>query len=536
MSTAYVNCNLRGDIEEKIYPLETGEDYETVVKRITSLSREQAAEQESKIIGNFPNTYTFTKNLAEKNLERKRGNVKVVIVRPAVVASSKSSPVPGWTDALTAAASPTLLWALGLYGHLPSDGEHPVDVIPADIVINSCLLAIVASALEQTPFKVYNCGSTAINPLTTKNFIELLRPVVEGLETKPKDAVFTPNLKLYGNQTEYSIKKYLSNDLPMKALEKVSKAPLIGSKKLRKMHETLAKTLKFRDKIADQLEFFFCNAWVYHAQGVIDLYERTRGEERELFDCDIRTIDWEKYLHDFMYGVHVYAMKEANIAPKYQMKKLMPSLRANNPLQIVKSDVIKVGSKSTQDYESSILVKERFDKYFTRRAPLGNQIGKGSIGVRSPKFEHRKKEIQRELERIRCHFDPKSTKALFLLCAKIVGHLMTSVFCDQVGLNRVKSLLASSRKARVILVPQFKSWGDPLVMHYLSCLSDLELGFTFGCYEDSPKAAMIESLLKRSGHILLKRDISDKKNPDGGYIAESLLQEVIKSNSITTII
>jgi hypothetical protein len=33
----------------------------------------------------------------------------------------------------------------------------------------------------------------------------------------------------------------------------------------------------------------------------------------------------------------------------------------------------------------------------------------------------------------------------------------------------------------------------------------MELGFTFGNYEDSPKVLLVEKILKSSGHILLKR-------------------------------
>ena len=43
---------------------------------------------EKKLIGDFPNTYTFTKNLAEKFLIKNLGNVKCVILRPAIIACS----------------------------------------------------------------------------------------------------------------------------------------------------------------------------------------------------------------------------------------------------------------------------------------------------------------------------------------------------------------------------------------------------------------------------------------------------------------
>ena len=86
VSTAYVNCNRQGFIEEKIY--DENLDFEPIVSKIMGMSLQQVTEQEKKLIGKFPNTYTFTKNLAKKNLMKNRGDVKVVIHRPAIIACS----------------------------------------------------------------------------------------------------------------------------------------------------------------------------------------------------------------------------------------------------------------------------------------------------------------------------------------------------------------------------------------------------------------------------------------------------------------
>ena len=66
VSTAYVNCDRLGYIEEKLYNPTL--DVASRVREFMSMSDLEIKEQQSKLIGNFPNTYTFTKNLAEKNL------------------------------------------------------------------------------------------------------------------------------------------------------------------------------------------------------------------------------------------------------------------------------------------------------------------------------------------------------------------------------------------------------------------------------------------------------------------------------------
>lgn len=46
--------------------------------------------------------------------------------------------------------------------------------------------------------------------------------------------------------------------------------------------------------------------------------------------------------------------------------------------------------------------------------------------------------------------------------------------------------MKSSKKNRIIFMPQYKSYGDPLLLHFANYKHDLEMGFSFGNYEDSP--------------------------------------------------
>ena len=95
---------------------------ESLVQRIMSLSLQEIKDKEQALIGNFPNTYTFTKHLAEKNIKNNMGNVKVVIWRPAIIASALTQPFPGWTDSLSAAGGLSFLGGLGILKYLRGTG------------------------------------------------------------------------------------------------------------------------------------------------------------------------------------------------------------------------------------------------------------------------------------------------------------------------------------------------------------------------------------------------------------------------------
>jgi hypothetical protein len=54
------------------------------------------------------------------------------------------------------------------------------------------------------------------------------------------------------------------------------------------------------------------------------------------------------------------------------------------------------------------------------------------------------------------------------------------------------------------MMPMFKSYSDIFILHYVNYISDIEMGFNFGYYNDSPKIKMIERLSKRIGYFMMK--------------------------------
>lgn len=188
-------------------------DFESVVNGIMSMNVEQVTKNEKKLIGKFPNTYTFTKNLSEKNLMKNRGNVRVVIHRPSIIASSISEPFVGWTDSMSAAGGLTYLSGLGLLKFMATAGKNKFDVIPADIVSNSILISAANSAVFDLPFEVYNCGSSAQNPLSMKDYVLIQTKNLQYLRFK--DAVRAPGVTMTDNKLWYEAMKNVAERWPV---------------------------------------------------------------------------------------------------------------------------------------------------------------------------------------------------------------------------------------------------------------------------------------------------------------------------------
>jgi fatty acyl-CoA reductase len=82
------------------------------------LNPEQVIERQNEIIGRYPNTYTFTKALAERTLKKRHGNIKLSIIRPSIVISSYKEPVVGWTETLSAMGGLLFAVLVGLINYL----------------------------------------------------------------------------------------------------------------------------------------------------------------------------------------------------------------------------------------------------------------------------------------------------------------------------------------------------------------------------------------------------------------------------------
>lgn len=50
-----------------------------------------------RILGNFPNTYAFTKSLAEGLVVEQMSEMPTIIIRPSIIVPVRYEPIPGWT-------------------------------------------------------------------------------------------------------------------------------------------------------------------------------------------------------------------------------------------------------------------------------------------------------------------------------------------------------------------------------------------------------------------------------------------------------
>jgi fatty acyl-CoA reductase len=129
VSTAYVSVWREGAIEERLAHLpRPAAEIRRAIQLGTQSETELLAES------GHPNTYTYTKCLAEHLLSERRGHVPLTIVRPSIISAAWAVPKPGWIDSNAAFAGCLLYTGLGLIKAWEANPNVRLDVVPVDVV------------------------------------------------------------------------------------------------------------------------------------------------------------------------------------------------------------------------------------------------------------------------------------------------------------------------------------------------------------------------------------------------------------------
>lgn len=148
MSTAYANCPQK-EIKEQFY--ETPMDpfkMMTLTKMLTDDNRYEMRVLTEKIVWPWPNTYAYTKALAEELMRIYCDRLPIVVIRPSIIMMTYEDPVPGWLNNLYGINGVFTGVGMGVLRIFHIDNRKRADIVPADIVVNSSL-AVIWNTVEQ---------------------------------------------------------------------------------------------------------------------------------------------------------------------------------------------------------------------------------------------------------------------------------------------------------------------------------------------------------------------------------------------------
>lgn len=171
VSTTYCNPDYK-TIEEKIYPPKA--DWRVAIKIAEQFDDDLINCLTLKYTKRAPNTYTFTKSLAEQMVKDFSDRLPIVIFRPSIVVSTMEEPMPGWIDNFNGPTGLLTACGLGIYRTCYGEPDVVSDFTPVDIAIKAMIVAAWKLAADgvkpNQDANVYNC-STSIQRAFTTGFI-----------------------------------------------------------------------------------------------------------------------------------------------------------------------------------------------------------------------------------------------------------------------------------------------------------------------------------------------------------------------------
>lgn len=252
----------------------------------------------------WPNTYTFTKSLAESLLLPAAAEIPVAIVRPSIVETSTHDPFEGWNEGVNTSAP--LSYLLGtFFRQLPSNGKKCLDIIPVDLVCRGMIL-ICAALVERRQETVYQLATSAINPCDMRRSIELT-----GLaHRKYYRAQDVFNLRLLSAFDSIPVSKERYQRLSAPRQKLVVQSLLRIMSPLPMMRSPLVRRERDLDKVEKLVElyepFILHNEYVFEAKNVEILSELLPESERADFGYDAGYIDWWNY----WINIHIPALRK----------------------------------------------------------------------------------------------------------------------------------------------------------------------------------------------------------------------------------
>ena len=255
----------------------------------------------------WPNTYTFTKSLAESLIHdylEASPKAAIAVVRPSIVESSIQAPFSGWNEGVNTSAS--LSYLLGtFFRQLPTNASKCLDLIPVDVVCRGMTL-IAGALVERRHQRMYHLATSVANPCDMRRSIELT-----GLGHRKfyrSQNGFHHRLRLRFDAIPVSKARYEKLSAPAQKMlvqvinRTIEPIPFVRPP-LARQERDLEKVIKLIDLFEP---FILHNDHVFEAANVERLSAALPADEQAPFGYDTRSLDW----WDYWINVHIPALRK----------------------------------------------------------------------------------------------------------------------------------------------------------------------------------------------------------------------------------
>ncbi|XP_019879594.1 fatty acyl-CoA reductase wat-like [Aethina tumida] len=305
VSTAYSMCN-HNYIEERIYTPHV--DSHKLVLLAENLPDKILDSVTPALLDKYPNTYAFTKGIAEDMIKCEGRGIPIGVFRPSIVISTYREPIKAWINNLY---GPTGVCAGAGTGVLRTMHCHPkvnANIVPVDMVVNAMIACgwEIAKNYEENKLKadyeipVYNYESSNDKPINWGEYMSYSE--TSGVLYPSVKAIWYYFLTLQPTWIGYFITQLFLHYIPALivdgALLCVGKSPMM-LKVYRKIH-----------KFSSVISYFCTRNWTFHSQRINRMIETMTPEDQEIFFCDLKKLNWAEYFTVYLKGIREYLIQD----------------------------------------------------------------------------------------------------------------------------------------------------------------------------------------------------------------------------------
>ncbi|KAJ8954243.1 hypothetical protein NQ318_005839 [Aromia moschata] len=308
---------------EKLY--DPPADPHEVLNSISWIKEDTMRNFTKNLLGDIPNSYTFSKALAESLVYERLGKIPFIITRPAIVVPTYRDPFPGWCNSLNGPMGLFVGAGKGVIRSMYMDYNTHANFVPADCTVSGMLAA----------------SWNYLNFPDSPNIINLCVPEKD-IKINWGELIFTGyrvinesvpfnNILWYPGGTITTSKLY--NNINF-VLFQLIPALFIDLLLIVLGYKPILYNIQMRiRKGSEMFEYYTVKEWNFSTKNIEAIRSKLNERENEIYVVQSDVIDVEKYLTDCILVVRRSILKETD--------DMLPAARRNMKIMYVLNIVTK---------------------------------------------------------------------------------------------------------------------------------------------------------------------------------------------------
>ncbi|CAG9854648.1 unnamed protein product [Phyllotreta striolata] len=280
-----------------------------------------------RLLQKVPNSYTFSKSLAETLVYEKVGKIPIIICRPAIVIPSYEDPFPGWFNNLQGPMGLFVAAGKGVMRSIYMDCKTSANLCPIDSTVGSIMMfSWHYLTTKNSPYIFNLCVPQTDIRVTWEEILEAGKDVIK-TKVPFNGILWYPGGTMTKNRLYDQFNFVCFQLIPALLIDFL--LFLLGYKPL------LYKVQMRIRKGGDMFEYFTTKNWSFETTNLETVREKLTDHERKSYMVKVEKIDMKKYLTQCMLACRRNYLKETD--------DTLPAAKRNMKIMFCLDRIVKIG-------------------------------------------------------------------------------------------------------------------------------------------------------------------------------------------------